>query len=411
MADYFQKKLSDAQKAAAFAKKVLEVQARGQVENGNIDLASRPGVKNADGSESTVRSMSFNDGKGREVLVPTVVGGKVVSDDEAIANYRKTGQHMGVFSNPQDATAYAQKVHKDYENGKYGSNVKVNEHIERPAARSVATGNGYPRQERQETEEQRQARHNPAARSAWPPEKGQFVQEAKLPNDVSGALAPSPETLNKIHDMVPDAIRRAIATKVNDASHKINSVTEPRYPGSVGEKILDTADNVAWPKLQAYMDHVAEPAAHTFTGEYLPTDTDVALEKANPTTTIPEVTVSGNNIGKAISRVVGMGGTEGAPRLREPNTVANGGGAVSMERTRNGARYEEVSDADRGTKFGVMDTGPEQEDARGKDPDYEARKAGAKEYTGTTGTITKKNPQADRKVVQTAFDRAVKKDQ
>jgi hypothetical protein len=85
---------------------------KGQIEPGNIDLTNRPRVKNPDGSTSTVRSMSFGD-NGREILVPTVMDdGRVVSNDEAIANYRKTGQHLGIFSDPASATAYAQQLHQ-----------------------------------------------------------------------------------------------------------------------------------------------------------------------------------------------------------------------------------------------------------------------------------------------------------
>ncbi|MCK1706120.1 hypothetical protein IVA86_33145 [Bradyrhizobium sp. 146] len=82
----------------------------GLLEPGNIDLANRPQVKNSDGSVSTVRSLGVNiDGK--EVLIPTVVGNQVLSDDEAIAHYKKTGEHLGKFDTVEHANAFAEKLH------------------------------------------------------------------------------------------------------------------------------------------------------------------------------------------------------------------------------------------------------------------------------------------------------------
>lgn len=84
---------------------------KGLLERGNIDIHNRPVVKNSDGSISTVRSMSTNI-DGREVLIPTVSDdGRIMSDDEAIDNFMRTGKHLGMFDNPDDATAYAESLH------------------------------------------------------------------------------------------------------------------------------------------------------------------------------------------------------------------------------------------------------------------------------------------------------------
>lgn len=87
----------------------------GQIEAGNIDLEARPVVKNADGTISTVRSMSFEE-DGKEVLIPTVSpDGRVVTDNEAIVLYHQTGQFLGKFENADAADAYAGRLHESQE--------------------------------------------------------------------------------------------------------------------------------------------------------------------------------------------------------------------------------------------------------------------------------------------------------
>src|SRR5262245_65237395 len=85
----------------------------GLIEAGNIDLTNRPRVKNPDGSISTVRSMGVNV-DGQEVLIPTVSeDGRIMSDDEAVEQYKRTGKHLGKFDSVDASNAYAQQLHED----------------------------------------------------------------------------------------------------------------------------------------------------------------------------------------------------------------------------------------------------------------------------------------------------------
>lgn len=110
----------------------------GLVEQGNIDLHSRPVVHNPDGTISTVRSITvgFDDGT---YLIPTVVGGKVVSDEEAIAHFKKTHEHLGKFADEASADAYAQQLHED-QAAEYGNKDEGPDLSKLPYGHAVISG-------------------------------------------------------------------------------------------------------------------------------------------------------------------------------------------------------------------------------------------------------------------------------
>ena len=85
----------------------------GQYGEGNIDLNNRQIVRNGDGSISTELSFSFYDeDTGKEVLIPTVINGQIVSEDEAIEHYYQTGEYLGMFDTPEEANEYADMLHR-----------------------------------------------------------------------------------------------------------------------------------------------------------------------------------------------------------------------------------------------------------------------------------------------------------
>lgn len=89
----------------------------GLVERGNIDLHNRPVVENKEtGGKSTVYSMGIGIEHGREALIPRVSDkGIVLSEKDAIDQFRKTHKHLGIYENREAAKRAAEKLHKDQE--------------------------------------------------------------------------------------------------------------------------------------------------------------------------------------------------------------------------------------------------------------------------------------------------------
>jgi len=86
----------------------------GQIAAGNIDLANRKVLRLPDGSFRTENSISIGTDQG-EVLIPTVVNGKQLSEDAAIRHYEQTGENLGIFSDPASASAFAEVLHQTQE--------------------------------------------------------------------------------------------------------------------------------------------------------------------------------------------------------------------------------------------------------------------------------------------------------
>jgi hypothetical protein len=61
---------------------------------------------------STVRSVSYNI-DGTETLIPTVSeDGRIMSNEEALEQFKRSGKHLGKFDTPDNADAYAHALHE-----------------------------------------------------------------------------------------------------------------------------------------------------------------------------------------------------------------------------------------------------------------------------------------------------------
>jgi len=76
---------------------------------GNIDLDNRKVVKEGN-AYKTENSITIGiDGK--QIIIPTIVNGKQVSEEDAIKHFKETGEQLGVYDTIEEADKAAQKIH------------------------------------------------------------------------------------------------------------------------------------------------------------------------------------------------------------------------------------------------------------------------------------------------------------
>ncbi len=88
----------------------------GLTKPGNIDLRQLlPVQQPKTGNWGTVYSSNNELSNGKETVYPGIANGQFMEDPAARANAETTHRHLGEFSNPDDASRYAQKLHVDWE--------------------------------------------------------------------------------------------------------------------------------------------------------------------------------------------------------------------------------------------------------------------------------------------------------
>lgn len=163
----------------------------GLQEPGNIDLTNRTVVHNEDGSISTLRSISA-EFDGREVLIPTVTPeGRLLTDDEAIARYKRTGEHLGVFNDAASANAYAARLH-EAQAAAYGRRERATPSLSAIEQMNVLDRITQARSLRDQRERQEREDRRDALMDAWLPRvlDGEIVDDEIIAAGREGVLEP-----------------------------------------------------------------------------------------------------------------------------------------------------------------------------------------------------------------------------
>jgi len=81
-----------------------------------LGFSKAPEVRNKDNSISTIRTISINE-DGKEILIPTVRNGlnRIMTNQEAIDYYHKTGINFGKFNTIKEANKKAEELHRQEE--------------------------------------------------------------------------------------------------------------------------------------------------------------------------------------------------------------------------------------------------------------------------------------------------------
>ena len=139
----------------------LDREVGGEFGRGNISLNDRPVQMHDNGKDySSLESITV-EFDGKHVLLPTIHDGKLVSEEEAMNHYRKTGRHLGIFASSKEASEHAVKLERRqqayYEAG-------PGRHILDRAKRSVSLSNELNQRKRQYLDYWDEHRSSPRAK-------------------------------------------------------------------------------------------------------------------------------------------------------------------------------------------------------------------------------------------------------